>query len=126
MKAEAKRFHSPDVDLETFAPADVNDVGVLVQVMAGPADGPGEESFDVIVCTPQWLAKQLGERGPVIGRHHLLVESWDWPRTRLFLTQEVEACEAPTWSALAAQIGRIGKWEFEEYKPSPVDQFRWP
>lgn len=117
MRAAAKHFQSPDADLEAFVPGDVSDVGMLVQVMAGPADGPGEESFDVVVCTPKWIARQLRERGPVIGRHHLLVESWDWPRIRLFLTQAVEAPEAPTWSDLAAKIDRIGKWEFEDYKP---------
>jgi hypothetical protein len=117
VRAAAKRFHSPDADLDTLVPADPTDVGVLVQMMAGPADGPGEESFDVVVCTPLWLPSFTKEQGRVIGRHHLIVESWDWPRVRTFLTHEVEAHEAPTWRDLAAKISRIGKWEFEDYQP---------
>lgn len=112
-----KRFHSPDAELQTYEPEDASDFGVLVQVMAGPADGPGEESFDVVVCTPRWLQRLTDEQGPVICRHHLVVESWDWPRIRLFLTQEVETHEAPSWRDLAAKIGRLGKWEFEDYQP---------
>jgi hypothetical protein len=29
----------------------------------------------------------------------------------------VESEEAPTWAELAAKVGRIGKWEFEDYHP---------
>lgn len=115
MRAAVRRFHSPDVDLEAFRPDDRADVGVLVQVIAGPANGPGEESFDVVVCTPKWLTDRLDDLTPLIGRHHLIVRSWDWPRIRLFLVGQVAANDAPTWPQLAAKIGRIGKWEFEDY-----------
>jgi hypothetical protein len=83
--------------------------------MAGPANGPGEESFDVVVCTPRWLQSLTSEQGPVVGRHHLVVNSWDWPQIRSFLTRAVEAHEAPTWGELAPKIGQIGRWEFEDY-----------
>lgn len=116
MKAAVKRFHSPDADLESYTPTDAGDVGVLVQIMAGPADRPGEESFDVVVCTPRWLAGRADADGPIIGRHHLVVEAWDWPRIRAFLTDEVETHEAPTWQELAGLIGRVGRWEFEDYR----------
>jgi hypothetical protein len=33
------------------------------------------------------------------------------------LTRAVESEEAPTWPELAIKIGRIGKWEFEDYRP---------
>ena len=31
-----------------------------VQLLAGPADGPGEESFELTVCSPEWLAVRAG------------------------------------------------------------------
>jgi hypothetical protein len=34
-----------------------------------------------------------------------------------FLEGEVENLDEPTWPQLAAKIGRIGKWEFEDYAP---------
>lgn len=115
MRATVRRFHSPDVDLETFAPDDPSDVEVLIQIMAGPTDGPGDESFDVLVCTPRRLMKRTHDRGPIVGRHYLVVHEWDWPRIRLLLTAKVEALEEPTWRELAVKIGRVGKWEFEDY-----------
>lgn len=37
-----------------------------VQMLVGPADGPGEESFELTVCSPEWLAERCksgaGER----------------------------------------------------------------
>lgn len=62
MRAAIKAFHSPDVDpdpdLDHFTPADDADVGILVQLLVGPAGEQGEESFDVVVCTPRWLERE--------------------------------------------------------------------
>jgi hypothetical protein len=116
MRGAIRRFHSPDVDLETFRPTRADDCGILVQVLVGPADGPGEESFDVVVCTPRWLERQVREDGPLLGRHHLVMDKYDVARMRSFLTEEIESLEASTWSELASKIGRIGKWEFEDYE----------
>lgn len=52
MIAELKRIHSPDVDdLSSWMPEDSN-FSILLQVMAGPAGSPGEESFDVHYALP--------------------------------------------------------------------------
>lgn len=117
MRASVRRLHSPDADFEAFEPEDPENVGILVQIIAGPAEGPGEESFDVVVCTPRWLVDWVREEGPLIGRHHLIVERYDAPRIRLYLTSAVEAEEAPTWRELGQRIGRLGRWEFEDYQP---------
>lgn len=86
-------------------------------MMIGPEGEPGEESFDVVVCTPRWLERRVHEEGALIGRHHLMIERWDADRVRNFLRDAVESEEAPTWPELAAKIGRLGKWEFEDYQP---------
>jgi hypothetical protein len=53
VRAEVRRFHSPDIaDLAAYAPPDPTSFAFLLQVMAGPKQGEGEESFDVEVCTP--------------------------------------------------------------------------
>lgn len=116
MRATVRRFHSPDVDLPSFRPVDPQGVGVLVQMMVGPRDQEGEESFDVVVCTPRWLGEWVRQHGPALGRHHLVIERWDWSLTEMLLVQLVENEEEDDWPRLASKIGRIGKWEFEDYK----------
>lgn len=92
-------------------------MGVLLQVIVGPADGPGEESFDLIVCTPQWLSRAVRTEGPIVGRHYLIVERWDLPRISAFIVDAIETEDAPTWDKLGERIGRLGRWEFEDYQP---------
>ena len=119
MRATVRHFHSPDVEdgnLDAFNPADREDLGVLVQMMVGPIDDElAHESFDVLVCTPPWLARWVREHGPTLGRHYLIVETWDWFLIRGFLLKEVQAPEMDTWDSLGQRIARIGYWEFEDY-----------
>jgi hypothetical protein len=116
MRAVIRRFHSPDaLDLDSYVPADPADDAILLQVMVGPSDGPGEESFDVLVCTPRWVERWVRSKGPLIGRHHLVVESMNPDVVRRFLTKMIETDMADSWDELANRVGRIGRWEFEDY-----------
>lgn len=117
MRAAVRSIESPDVDLRTYRPADPGDDAVFVTIYAGPADGPGEESFDLTVCTPRWLSRKVRESGPVLGRHLVIVEPLDVGEVQRFLTRQIESQEAPDWSALGQKLGRIGFWEFEDYQP---------
>jgi hypothetical protein len=112
VRAVVRYLHSPDLELGTEAPPDPEDFEILVQVMAGPADGPGEESFDVVVCTPACLRRAV-RKGPVLGRHLLVVDRYDLDVIERFLVTAVEAARARSWPELGTLIGRIGKWEFE-------------
>ena len=69
-----------------------------VQLLIGAADGPGEESFELTVCSPEWLAEQCRSGQPVNGLHHVIV-GWE------------------TWDGLASQLSFLGGWEFENYRP---------
>ncbi|MEV1002653.1 immunity 8 family protein [Nonomuraea sp. NPDC050202] len=114
MKAEIKGFHSPDVNWEGGAPADPQNFGILLQLFIGPKDAPGSESFDLIVCTPSWLG-QIVKGGPIIGRHHLVVSTFDVSAIASYLKAEVANYSAPDWEQLAGKLTRIGRWEFEDY-----------
>ncbi|MFF0344347.1 immunity 8 family protein [Kribbella sp. NPDC004875] len=109
--------YSSDVDVETYVSADPRDDAVWIRLIVGPADGAGEESFDVLVCTPAWLQRVIREKGPQVGRHHLIVEEMDLPRVVAFLRRRFEEVEAPTWRGVAGKLARIGYWEFEDYQP---------
>ena len=117
MRAAVRSFHSPDTDLAAYVPADEHEVGLLVEILVGPADGAGEETFTVVVCTPTWLQRLVAEQGPVLGRHYVIVERFMWPSIEGFLTRRVEACTGPDWRAVAEKLAHIGHWEFEDYEP---------
>jgi Immunity protein 8 len=120
VNAEVRRFHSPDVyDLRSWSPPRIDSFAFLLQVLVGPVGGKGEESFDVLVCTPQWLAETLSGDDLLIGRHRLIVKEYSFPRIEQFIRNYVNGCSGDSWEQLAEQVGRLGKWEFEDYRESP-------
>jgi hypothetical protein len=83
------------------------------------ADGPGEESFNVTVCTPEWLSAACREAGGIYNlRHHMVVrlDDFDQRALRSWLEARVEEVEADSWTEPAGRLGRIGHWEFEDYR----------
>ena len=116
IRAEVRRLYSPDVyDLSKYVPKNPESFGILVQVMAGPEGEEGEESFDVVVCTPRWLSDHLALTDMTIGRHHLLVKQYDFDRLLQFVTDFAAECRGATWGEAAGRLARLGKWEFEDY-----------
>jgi hypothetical protein len=90
-----------------------------VQLLVGPADGPGEESFELTVCSPEWPTVQCRSGEPVNGLH-LVIVGWDTYDERVLLNwleARVRAAEAATWDGIASQLALLGGWEFENYRP---------
>ncbi len=55
MRAIIKSFHNPEIDdLQHFKPKISDNFCFLLQVMIGPENESGEETFDIEVCTPKW------------------------------------------------------------------------
>jgi hypothetical protein len=116
MKPQLKRVHSPDVnDVASYVPPDPGRFGVLVQLMIGPEGHEGEESFDVVLCTPRWLAEKLEQTEVLDLRHHLLMASWTWASALDYFERFLAEIDAPSWPEVAAIVGRLGRWEFEDY-----------
>ena len=40
---------------------------------------------------------------------------YDFARIHNSLRQLIEACVGETWEVVALLVGRLGKWEFEDY-----------
>ena len=118
MKAALRTVVSPDLDDLLDWQPDEPDFAILVQLLVGPADGPGEESFDVVVCTAGWLAT-AARSGPFDARHHTVVDYFDWPTLRDYFEQQVEGCTGEDWHEVAEKLSRIGHWEFEDYQSAP-------
>lgn len=90
----------------------------VVRMYLGPADGPGEESFDLTVCSPEWLATQSRNEGYIDGRHHVIIntDDFDQHRLRRWLDQRVSSVEGASWREIGERLARLGYWEFEDYR----------
>jgi hypothetical protein len=119
--AELRSFESPDVpdyDIEAFVPDDPGLVGVLVTALIGPVGEPGEETFDLFVCTPRWLEANPYREGYRWGLHLLILNEWDLPTLRRALVKLAGRAHGATWDEVATWLGRYAHWEFEGYRPS--------
>ncbi|WP_157548061.1 Imm8 family immunity protein [Micromonospora sp. ATCC 39149] len=115
MKAEIRHIVSPDVDMDLPDLSCPSDFCALVQMTVGPKGELSGESFDIVVCTPAWIGRRVAEHGPLIGRHYLIVENFQPEAIKHFLYRQIDSLEGSSWLELAAKIGRIGRWEFEDY-----------
>jgi Immunity protein 8 len=102
-------------DPSTFRPDDEMCFSLWLRLYVGPSDGEGSESFDVLVCSPGWLARQSERDGFVVGRHHLVVNAYRYDLLRDQLAKLIGQFSGSNWSEVAAKVGRIGYWEFEDY-----------
>lgn len=123
VRAELKSLFSPDADpLENFAPS--GPFGILVQAMIGPAGELGHESFDFMLCTPEWFAARM-PNDITIGRHHVFMKGFNYSGLEKFVQDYCSKCEGESWRAVAEKIGRLGKWEFEDYVPYREPPIMW-
>ena len=124
MRAELKSLFSADADpLDAFAPT--GSFGISVMAMIGPAGQQGNESFEFMLCTPEWFAANMRENIRM-GRHYLFVRDFSFKQLDQFVREYCESCgEAPTWNTLAEKLARLGKWEFEDYVPYRAPPAAW-
>jgi hypothetical protein len=115
--AELKHIISPEVDdPSSYHPEDENNFGFLLQLIIGPKNQKGEESFQVMVCTPQWLSQHFGKDEIIIGRHYLILFEYNYQRLINRINKYLQHCSDDTWHEVAIKVGRFGLWEFEDYK----------
>jgi hypothetical protein len=87
-------------------------------MLIGPEGEPGQESFDVMVCTPRWILETYAGDEILIGRHMIIVFEYDFGRLKAFLEKRVGEIAGDRWKDLAHYLGRLGRWEFEDYHES--------
>jgi Immunity protein 8 len=119
VRAEIRYLHTPDIDPDSFVPDDPERFMFLVQMLAGPSGDRGEESFEFTVCTPGWLHDRARSDGPITGANTVIVDGYNWAALQSFFQKLVSRCTGPTWQAVATKLGRYGRYEFEDYTPTP-------
>ncbi|GIH72771.1 hypothetical protein Mth01_50240 [Sphaerimonospora thailandensis] len=113
-------FRWPDLE-DGHGVADPAHACELLEMYVGPQSEPGEERFQLTVCTPSALAERLHHHPVLIGRHWLFVPELRPAEVGRWLSDRIAVLEAATWSELAAKIGRIGEWEFEDWLGGPEE-----
>jgi hypothetical protein len=99
--------------------ADPAEFSLLARMYVGPPDTSGEESFDVTVCTPEWIAEACRQHGGIYNpRHHLVVnfDQFDKRVLASWLAARVRAVQGESWAEIGERLGRLALWEFEEYR----------
>ncbi|RAO45193.1 hypothetical protein GAR06_03384 [Micromonospora saelicesensis] len=114
MRVVVHSVRFPDLE-EQGPPEDPAVTAQLVEIYAGPSDGPGEERFQATVCTPAALSRVLAKQDVVVGRHWLFVDQFDAGRVEHFLRRLIQNVEGASWSEVAAKVGRLAQHEFEDY-----------
>jgi Immunity protein 8 len=118
MRAVLKGLHSTDVaDVEGYRPERDDSFGIVLRAMVGPTGEPGEESFDIAVCTPKWLIERHGDSEVLLGLHRLIVFKYDYPTVRKCIQKYLMRCSGETWAEVARKVGPLGQREFEGYRP---------
>ena len=117
MRAELKTIFSLEVDdLAGFSPDDPSHFSVTMRLICRPADDVGEESFDVTVCSPSWIAQMVEDHRPRLVRHRIVIDRYDWVAIEQYIRQYVNGCSGSGWAEVAAKLARLGHWEFEDYQ----------
>lgn len=110
---------SLDLDPEpSELPADPASFCTHATMYVGPPDSPGRETFQLTVCSAEWIAAQTREVGILDAHHHLIVDfdSFDQRRLRTWLEKRVSSLSGASWSDVGEKLGRLGHWEFEDYQ----------
>lgn len=119
IRPKVKAIYTVEMNqLESFRPANPRIFSIHVRAMVGPADGDGEEPFDIRVCTPEWLMEETEREGFVLGLHRLFIAVYDPVQIRKILTKFMERYSGDSWTEVAEKISRIAYWEFEGYRES--------
>ena len=118
MEAALKRLYSSDItDVENYQPKEQDNFGFVLRALVGPMGQPGEESFDITVCTPKWLAARYSDSEVILGLHKLIVFAYYYARLRRFIEKYLMRCSGATWEEVTQKVSLLGHWEFENYRP---------
>ena len=101
---------------DNFRPSDEEKFSIHLRLIAGPKGLAGEESFDFTVCTPKWLDENLKESDVLVGRHYIFVKRYDYAQICKKIEKIVNSCAAESWQQVGPKLGRLGLWEFEDYR----------
>lgn len=88
----------------------------MLQILVGPKDEKGDETFDIIVCTPKWLLDNRSEDEIIFGKNYLIVFKYNYQKIYGKIKSYIDKLNGNSWEELALKMNRISYWEFEDYQ----------
>ena len=117
--AKLKTIYSPDVELKSFTPSQ-RAFSVFTQLFFGPSIGEGEESVDVIVCSPEWLTSRMLSEGKLMIGHGLIIAlEFDYAGFIDFVSAYGRSITGDSWDEVVDGLRLLGRYEFENYLDQP-------
>ena len=115
MKAEIKDYsRTGNEDLSSYEPEDKQVFMFTLLLSIGVKGQEGADFFEVDVVSPGYL-EQLN-RPPFFIRHTILAINYDVPTVVALITKYVDGLEEESWEKLVNKIGRMARWEYEDYR----------
>jgi len=98
--------------LESWAPPDPEDFEFRMDFHACPEGSNSADAFRVRVCSFNWFFREFG--GQIVSAENtILMPRYDGQELVKFIKNYCASLEGETWEALAAQLTRLGRWEFD-------------
>ncbi|WP_414553465.1 Imm8 family immunity protein [Anabaena sp. CCY 0017] len=113
-QAELQMLISPDMlDMEQGEPENPYNFSILVQALIGIASEEGADTFNIIVCTPDWLKNRIPAEGYIIGRAHLIVARYDYGVIKKAIESWCEKAKGKDWNEIVNILAKYSQWEYE-------------
>ncbi|WP_070094380.1 MULTISPECIES: immunity 8 family protein [Pseudomonas putida group] len=114
MRAELKKISADEVDIHSYVPDDLECFFITIRLRIGPEGADGGDDFEVFVCTPVWLERNVWEA--MWARHFLIVKEFNYQLLVDAIIKCISQCEGDSWSEVALKLARFYAWEFEDYQ----------
>lgn len=72
------------------------------------------KSFQLTLCTPQWLSDNHADDIVVSGKGLFIVFDYNYPQILKWLTTYIEHFTGTTWQDVARRLGYVTHYEFGE------------
>lgn len=114
MKARIKRIICADIEnLDSWRPADPDDVAIPIEMEIGPDDDDGADLFQALVANKTGFRRyRQAVPGPV-ACPRLFVLRFDWPAVKQRIESIVEECSGPDWPSIVRQWRTYFLWEYD-------------
>ena len=115
VRAELKELMCSNFDLRTYVPSEPDLFGFWIEVEIGVEGQSGADLFQLFVCSPRWLNREVREKGAMWEYARVVIPAYDYLDLRSFVAKTVGAVGGKDWQEVVAQLRLLARWEFEGY-----------